>query len=114
MFNPIAVFEKKLLENYRAGEAGLEDAMAYALDFLNSEQGESLAGDLVSRGERGLESLKSMSRDGAVGRVLERLADPSLEERIMRGIEGIDTDQVWQMTLTLLEPHFKFYTGFSI
>lgn len=95
MSDPIAVFEKKLLESYRGGEAGLEDAVAYALDFLNSEHGESLAGHLVSRGERGLESLKSISRDGAIGRVLERLADPGLEDRIMRGIEGIDTDQVW-------------------
>lgn len=41
-----------------------------------------------------MESLKTMSRDGAVGKVLERLADPGFEERILRGIEGIDTDQV--------------------
>lgn len=58
------------------------------------QEGQSLAGGLVSRGEWGLESLKSMPRDGAVGRVLEQLADPALEARIMRGIENLDTGRV--------------------
>lgn len=57
-----------------------------------------MAGGLVSQGERGLESLKtlslSMSKGGAVGKVLERLADPGLEKRILDGIEGLDTDEV--------------------
>lgn len=69
--------------------------MTCALDYLNSEEGQSLAGGLVSHGERGLESLKTMSMDGAVGKVLGRLADPGLERRIMQGIEGLDTDEVW-------------------
>lgn len=68
--------------------------MSYALEYLNSDEGQSLAGGLVSHGERGLESLKMMSTDGAVGKVLERLTDPDLEQRILRGIEGIDPEEV--------------------
>lgn len=75
--------------------------MTYALDFLNSEEGESIAGGIVSHGERGLESLKTISMDGAVGKMLEKLADPGLERRIMQGIEGIDTDEVCVLLLYL-------------
>ncbi|CAN0100653.1 unnamed protein product, partial [Ectocarpus sp. 12 AP-2014] len=85
---------KKLLRGYQQGETGLDEAMTCALDFLNSEEGQSLAGGLVSQGERGLESLKTMSKDGAVGKVLGQLADPGLERRILEGIEGLDTDEL--------------------
>lgn len=53
-----------------------------------------MAGGIVSSGEWGLQSLKAMPRDGAMGKMLETLADPQLEERIMRGIENIDTEQL--------------------
>lgn len=58
------------------------------------QEGQSLADTIVSRGEWGLESLKAMPREGVVGKVLEQLADPKLEQRIMRGIENMDTDKV--------------------
>ncbi|CAM9136355.1 unnamed protein product [Scytosiphon promiscuus] len=85
---------KKLLQGYQRGDTGLDEAMTCAMDFLNSEEGQSLAGGLVSQGERGLESLKSISMDGAVGKMLGQLADPGLERRILAGIEGLDTDEL--------------------
>ncbi|CAM9886489.1 unnamed protein product, partial [Sphacelaria rigidula] len=57
-----------------------------------TQEGQSLAGGIISSGEWGLQSLKSMPTDGAVGKVLEKLADPELEGKIMRGINNIDTD----------------------
>eukprot|EP00903_Cladosiphon_okamuranus_P011757 g11052.t1 len=88
----------RLLQGYERGETGLDEAVTCALDFLNSEEGQTMAGGLVSQGERGLESLKtlslSISKDGGVGKVLERLADPGLEKRILDGIEGLDTDEI--------------------
>jgi hypothetical protein len=70
--------------------------------YLNSQDGEGLAGQLVAEGTKHLESLRSLRDSKAVRGLLSRLGDPSLRDAIVSGIGGVDADQLLDMGESLV------------